>query len=264
MENDAPQLLRQLQDLHPVVPVAVTAAARTGLVIVDIVDGFCRPGAGPLAPQAPDPRIEAIIDAVDLLARQFSAKRAPIYIVRDQHERDRPEPPYPPHCIRGSGHENLVERLAWLNQYELAEDHTKDCINLIVGSQDADGRVGFYEWIRDHRLEQVVFVGICTEICIADPVLTLLSARNHAGAHQAGVTGSPTGVGGLRDVVVYEPGCATYHLPPETVEALNLPGEATHDAGIAHHTGLWMMQSRGAIIAKSICEEGEVHGPRTA
>ncbi len=249
------EILTALQALHPVKAKDYAANQRTGLVIVDVVNGFCTPGCGPLAPQAEDPRITGMIDAIKALAFEFRRNALPIYVVKDQHEADRPERPYPPHCIRGSGHENLVDGLGWLEDYPRVESVTKDCINLVVGSTTADGRIRFYEWIRRNEIENLIFVGICTEICVAEPVLTLLSARNHVAAH------IPTAdkprldaVQHLRvnDIVVYAPGCASYDLPPETVAALGLPQTATHDADIAHHTGLWLMQSRGAVIADRI------------
>lgn len=247
MDLTSESLLGALSALHPVARQTLAAGPRTGLVIVDVVNGFCTPGAGPLAPQEPDPKIDAMVAAIDALARRFAERGWPIYVVRDEHDHDRPEPPYPPHCLRGTGDEDLVPSLGWLASAPETEIHPKDCINLIVGSTGADGRVGFYDWIRNRGLETVIFTGICTDICLVDPVVTLLSARNHA------VGGAECGPGpNLQRVAVYEPGCATYHLPPETRERLGLPEQANHDGPIAHHTGLWLMQARGALIADAI------------
>jgi nicotinamidase-related amidase len=246
MTDERARLLAQLQDLHPVAPGAAIAASRIGLVVVDVVNGFCTPGAGALAPIQADPSIDRMVDAIDDLAKRLAARRAPFYVVRDQHEAERPERPFPPHCIRGSGEENLVDRLAWLSGYEETEEHVKDCNNLIVAAQELDGRNAFFEWINRNRLQQVVFTGICTDICVADPVLSLLSAANHQAAQRGG---DPIGiVPSVEQVIVYAPGCATYDLPRASVEALGLPPKATHDAAVAHHTGLWLMQSRGATI----------------
>ena len=73
-----------------------------------------------------------------------------------------------------------------------------------------------------------------------DFVLTMLSARNHAMM--------PT----LADVVVFEPGCATYDLSKETAETLGLPATAAHPQAITHHLGLYFMASRGAVVAGSV------------
>ena len=73
-----------------------------------------------------------------------------------------------------------------------------------------------------------------------DFVLTLLSARNH------GMTAE------LKDILVYNQGCATYHLPREKAEAMGLPPEASHPWDITHYMGLYFMASRGAQLVQSI------------
>jgi hypothetical protein len=73
-----------------------------------------------------------------------------------------------------------------------------------------------------------------------DFVLTMLSARNH------GLM--PT----LADIVVYEPGCATYDLPREVALSLDLPKTASHPQALTHHLGLYFMASRGAVLASEI------------
>jgi hypothetical protein len=56
----------------------------------------------------------------------------------------------------------------------------------------------------------------------------------------------------LVDVVVHEPGCATYDLPRAAVEALGLPVTAIHPRELTHHMGLYLMASRGAVLSSSI------------
>jgi nicotinamidase-related amidase len=85
-----------------------------------------------------------------------------------------------------------------------------------------------------------VTVGICTDICVMDFVLTLLSARNH------GMT--PT----LKDVVVLEPATATYDLPRAAAEEQGLPPTAAHPKAETHHMGLYFMASRGAVLASEL------------
>ena len=64
-----------------------------------------------------------------------------------------------------------------------------------------------------------------------------LSARNH------GLM--PT----LAEIVVYEPGCATYDLPREMALSLDLPKAASHPQALTHYLGLYFMSSRGAVLA---------------
>lgn len=57
-------------------------------------------------------------------------------------------------------------------------------------------------------------VGICTDICVLDFVVTILSARNHGLIPH------------LEEVVVYSQGCATYDLP--VTVAKNIRGAFPH------------------------------------
>lgn len=238
-------LLDRLMHELPVSLAAYEAPAETGLVIVDEVNGFCTVGAGNLAPPAPDAQISRMVAETDRLARRFVARRLPVLAFLDTHEPGKPEPPYPPHCERGTGEENLVPELAWLADNPDVTLIRKDCINGFVGSIEAAAARGLHgashnkcvDWVNGHRLRAIVTVGICTDICVMDFVLTMLSARNH------GLM--PT----LKDIVVLEPACATYHLPRETAERLGLHYTAAHPREHAHHMGLYFMASRGAVLA---------------
>lgn len=229
-------------------PVALTTyelPERAGLILVDLVNGFCTVGMGPLAPPAPNARIDRMISETDALARRFLSEGRPILVFRDTHTPGRAEPPYPPHCERGTGQEELVPALRWLEERDGVTFLNKDVINGLIGGMQADGRNVVIDWIRSNELEAVVFVGICTDICVLDVVVTALSARNH-------YFGDAAMLPGLRDIVVYEPGCATYDLPLEVARQIGLPDTAAHPAAEAHHVGLFVMQGRGAILADRI------------
>ena len=237
------------EDLAGRLPIHVEAFAIgervTGLVIVDEVNGFCTVGAGNLAPPEPDAQVARMVAETDRLARRFAAEKRAILAFLDTHEPGKPEPPYPPHCERGTGEENLVPDLAWLEDCPHATLLRKDCINGFVGAIEAAPKHGLHhnkvvDWINNHRLDAVIAVGICTDICVMDFVLTLLSARNH------GMT--PT----LKDVVVYEPATATYDLPLAATEALGLPAHAAHPKAETHHMGLYFMAARGARLAAEL------------
>ena len=60
------------------------------------------------APTCPNEQISGMVKETDKLAREFSARNWPILALIDSHYPDRPEPPYPPHCIKGSGEDELV------------------------------------------------------------------------------------------------------------------------------------------------------------
>lgn len=236
-------------------PIALTpyalAGRRAGLVIVDEVNGFAAVGAGVLAPPAPDAEITRMIEETDRLARRFAGSGLPIAVFLDSHQPGRIEPPYPPHCERGSGEDELVAPLKWLEHCPQATLIRKDCINGYIGAEyggaeygNAEGGEGrgnrILDWINSACLEAIVVVGICTDICVMDFVLTMLSVRNHAMAPSLG------------DIVVYAPGCATYDLPRTAALALGLPETAAHSQALAHHIGLACMAARGAILASRL------------
>ncbi|EWY39326.1 isochorismatase hydrolase [Skermanella stibiiresistens SB22] len=216
------------------------ASRPTGLVIVDEVHGFCTVGCGPLAPATTNPQVDQMIAETVHLARRFEAAEWPVLAFLDTHIPGKAEPPYPPHCEIGTGQENLVAELEWLEGAANATLIRKDCINGFIGAIEPDGRNRVLDWIKANELKAVLVVGICTDICVMDFVLTLLSARNHGMA------------GGLEDVVVYEPACATYDLPRSVARDLGLPETAAHPQAESHHVGLYLMASRGAILAVDV------------
>ena len=218
-------------------------AQATGLVIVDEVNGFATVGAGNLAPPAPSEQVSRMVAETDRLARRFADASWPIFAFLDSHQPGKPEPPYPPHCEQGTGEDELVPELQWLEQADAVTLLRKDCINGFVGALGPGGDNELVEWVKRHGLGAVIVVGICTDVCVMDFVLTLLSARNH------GLM--PT----LQDIVVYEPGCATYDLPRAAAASLGLPETAAHPQALTHHLGLYFMASRGAILASALTGE---------
>lgn len=232
-------------DISAQLPLAFTtfdpAARPTGLIVVDIVNGFATVGAGALAPPAPDEQVSRMIGETERLARAFIRNDRPILAFLDTHQPGKPEPPYPAHCEKGSGEEDLVPDLEFLAGEWLATLVKKDCINGFIGAMNLNtGRNSVVDWVNGNRLQSVLVVGICTDICVMDFVLTMLSARNH------GMMPS------LKEVAVYEPACATYDLPADVAAQLGLPATATHPKALTHHAGLYFMASRGARLVSAI------------
>lgn len=213
----------------------------TGLLIVDEVHGFCTVGRGPLAPPVPNSQVIRMIEETDALATKIGPK----IVLRDSHPPGQVEAPYPEHCVRGSGDDELVEQLAWLERDANAVVIPKECINGVIGAMRPDGSNAIFDFIREHRLRNLVAVGICTDICVLTAVTTLLSARTRGF------------LGDLRDIVVYEPGCATYDLPLDAARSLGLPDSAAHPQELYHAMGLAIMQNQGAILAGTIAGLGQ-------
>jgi nicotinamidase-related amidase len=241
-----------VEDLQSQLPIALrpypASGRHVGLVIVDVIHGFCTPGAGSLAPSEHDQEIHAMVQETNRIARRFADGKRPILAFIDSHEPGKQEFPYPLHCESGSGEDELMPEIAWLESCGCATLIRKDCIDGFIGGIEPSYAGGAHgqshnkvvDWINSHRLEAVVTVGICTDICVMDFVLTLLSARNHELM--------PT----LSEIVVYEPATATYDLPLDRVRELGLPETAAHPQTETHHMGLYFMASRGALLASEL------------
>ncbi|CDP01568.1 unnamed protein product [Coffea canephora] len=211
---------------------------KTGLVLVDIVNGFCTVGAGNLAPVAPDKQISGMVDESVRLAKMFCEKKWPIYALLDSHHPDIPEHPYPPHCIAGSDESKLVPALQWLEDEPNVTLRCKDCIDGFLGSIDKDGSNVFVDWVKTNQIKVILVVGICTDICVLDFVCSALSARTRRIL-------TP-----LEDVIVYSPACATFDLPLHVAQ--NIKGALAHPQELMHHVGLYMAKGRGAKVASEV------------
>ncbi|KAK9949382.1 hypothetical protein M0R45_004908 [Rubus argutus] len=117
----------------------LTADVKTGLVLVDVVNGFCTVGAGNLAPRQPDKQISEMVNEVVSLARVFCEKKWPVFGFLDSHHPDIPEHPYPPHCIAGTDESKLVPALQWMENEPNVTLKCKDCIDGFLGSIEKDG-----------------------------------------------------------------------------------------------------------------------------
>ncbi len=215
-------------------------SGKTGLIIVDIVNGFATVGAGNLAPPVANAQVSRMVAEADRLAKAFTAQGLPVFAFLDSHQPGKAEPPYPPHCEIGTGEENLVPELLWLEDEPAATLVRKDCINGFIGAYRADGSNALLDWLNREQIGAVLAVGICTDICVMDMVLTLLSARNHDMAPS------------LRDIHVYDQGCATFDLPRALAEELDLGIAAAHPQDATHHMGLYFMAARGAHLVDKV------------
>jgi nicotinamidase-related amidase len=234
-------LLEQLQQSMPLGFEALSVTdRRCGLLIIDEVNGFATTGAGNLAPPVDNPQVTGMVAETDRLATAFLARGLPVFATLDCHEPGKAEPPYPPHCEQGTGEEMLVPELKWLEAEAGATLMNKDCINGFIGAFGPDGSNAVVNWIRDNKVEDLVVVGICTDICVMDFVLTLLSARNHGM------------VAPLEEIYVHEKGCSTFDLPRDVAESLGYGATASHPQEATHYLGMYFMASRGARLVNSV------------
>ncbi|TYI56792.1 hypothetical protein E1A91_D11G236500v1 [Gossypium mustelinum] len=211
---------------------------KTGLVLVDVVNGFCSVGAGNLAPVKPDKQISYMVKESARLAKLFCGEKWPVFAFLDSHHPDIPEPPYPPHCIAGTDEARLVPDLQWLENEANATLKCKDCIDGFLGSVEKDGSNVFVDWVKKNQIKAILVVGICTDICVLDFVCSTLSARNRRML-------TP-----LEDVIVYSGACATFDLPVHVAKDIN--GALAHPQDLMHHIGLYIAKGRGARLVSEV------------
>ncbi|KAL5984980.1 hypothetical protein ACLOJK_038817 [Asimina triloba] len=197
--------------------------SRLGLVLVDIINGFCTVGSGNLAPREANSQMSGMIQESVRLARVFCDRKWPILAFLDTHHPHKPEPPYPPHCINGSGEDDLVPALKWLEREPNVTIRRKDCMDGFIGSTEKDGSNVFIDWVQSKEVEthsdkpqlvQILVMGVCTDICVLDFVSSTLSARNLGLLHP------------LKDVILWSSGCATFDFPAQ--DAINMKGALAH------------------------------------
>uniref|UniRef100_A0A804NT19 Isochorismatase-like domain-containing protein n=1 Tax=Zea mays TaxID=4577 RepID=A0A804NT19_MAIZE len=134
-----------------------------GLVLVDLCNGFCTVGAGNLAPVAPNKQISKMVEEAARLSKLFCDRNLPIFAFLDTHYPDKPEPPYPPHCIIGTGEEDFVPDLEWLEKEPNVTIKRKSCIDGYISCIEKDGSSVFADWIGKYQIKTdvVIYSGGC-------------------------------------------------------------------------------------------------------
>ena len=215
---------------------------RSGLVMVDLIKGFCEPGAGNLAPVSFDPVTDQCVKSSNEVAVVFAQRKMPILVLMDAHDPNKLERPFLKHAVKGTHEAELMPELTWLYDEPMATLIEKDCINgFVAGLVGYTGGNLVLEWMNKNKLDVLVVVGVCTDICVMQFVLTMLSVRQHEGM-------APF----LKEVVVYLPAVTTYDLSVADARALNKPDIKAHPRAVTEYTALYFMVRSGAILADNI------------
>lgn len=218
----------------------ITSDRTAMLIPVDLVNGFCKPGCGPLAPPDYDPTINYMIVQNILLIKDFIKAKQMVVFMRDCHQGE--ERPYPPHCQAGTFEAELVEPFNTMaaNMQVIA----KDCVNGWIGAEAGDESLtrenALKFLINKVKPEVIVVTGICTDICVKELVQSLLSARNRQL------------IPSVVDVVVDLAACATYDKPLEVCRDLGRPEIEAHPRWPFEYIGRLLMQHSGAILANNV------------
>jgi nicotinamidase/pyrazinamidase len=135
------------------------ATLRTTVIVVDMLNGFCR--FGNLA----SPRLDSVTERIRSHLEREVEGGADLVFLADTHAPDDPEfAMFPPHCVEGSGEEEIVPELA-----ALAEG------GHVVRKRRYSGFYGteLDEVLRRLRPDVVEVVGVCTDICVMHTVAGL-------------------------------------------------------------------------------------------
>jgi nicotinamidase/pyrazinamidase len=135
-----------------------TRAAKA-IIVIDMLVGFCRRGA--LASERLDgitPRV------VEHLERERAAGAELVFLV-DTHAPDDPEfAMFPPHCVEGSGEDEVIPELRGL----ATDGH-------VLRKRHFSGfhETGLEDLLRRLAPDVVEVVGVCTDICVLHTVAGL-------------------------------------------------------------------------------------------
>lgn len=199
--------------------------ARTALVSIDVINGFCH--EGPLA----SPRVKKIVaPIVDLFLRAHAAGVRHMILIQEAHEPDALEfASYPPHGIRGTAESETVAEIRALPFFTDMTLITKNSIHPALGTN-------FDKWLTEHPdLETFITVGDCTDLCTFQLAMHL---RLRANAYQ------------IKQRVIVPAECVdTYDLSVATAQQI---GAIPHDGDLLHHLFLYHMSLNGIEVVKRL------------
>lgn len=124
------------------------------LLVIDMLDGFLRPGRKLYC----GPQAEAIIPFVRAKVQEYGRRGEPVIFVADNHDPEDLEfQRFPPHCVAGTQESEVIAELTGL---------APNAVYLPKKRYSA-----FYGTDLDQRLKQlrpdlVEVVGVCTNICV--------------------------------------------------------------------------------------------------
>jgi nicotinamidase/pyrazinamidase len=133
--------------------------ARKVIIVVDMLNGFCR--VGNLA----SPRLDSVTRPISGHLEREEAHGAKLVFLVDTHTPEDAEfAMFPPHCIRGSGEDEVVPELAPFAAR-----------GVVVRKSRYSGFYGtaLDEILLGLRPDVVEVVGVCTDICVMHTVADL-------------------------------------------------------------------------------------------
>lgn len=137
---------------------------KTVLVIIDMVNGFCKEGA------LKSSRINNLIPEIVKLSFKCEKLHIPKLAFADSHNENSPEfKSFPCHCLKDSFESEIVEELQDIGGYKL----------ILKNSTNGYLEPKFQQWLKDNpEINQFIVVGDCTDICINQFAVTLKTHFN--------------------------------------------------------------------------------------
>ncbi len=198
---------------------------RTALVSIDMVNGFCHQGS--LASE----NVKSIIPAVVTLMKKLNDSGVTRFLLfQDTHDAKAEEfKAYPPHCIKGGEESQTIPEyldLPFADKFKVFE---KNSVSALQNTH-------FSDWLaKNKQIDTFIMVGNCTDICIYQAVLELITEANSLNI--------------ARRIVVPENCVATFETSLETARKI---GAMPHDSVLLHDVFLYSMKLNGAEMFKSI------------
>lgn len=174
------------------------------IAVVDMIEGFINFGA------LSSPDIRAIVPPMqDFLKNTVESK---VFLVDSHNEEAIEFKDFPPHCIKGSGEDKVIEELEEFAEMKFMKNsfnafHSEQFRSYIIRNMD--------------KFRNYYIIGCCTDICVLNLALTLKTFFNE---HSFG-----------NEVYVIR----------ELVDTFNLPG---HDRTTENNAALGIMKTNGIKI----------------
>ena len=131
------------------------------LLVVDVIKGFLNEGNMSFTDG------DVVVEPIEALVKEYIKNGDKIVTFRDQHQEDSLEfKSYPKHCIVGTNEVDLVDQLIpYQHQY----------IDMPKNSTNGTNTKAFQKLLKENTFSEVVVVGVCTDICVLQSVLSLIT-----------------------------------------------------------------------------------------
>ena len=131
------------------------------VIVVDMQKGFMEPGGTLFCGEG----ARGIIAPLRARVEREKAAGADLFFTQDTHEPDDAEfKMFPPHCVAGSGEEEIIDELA---------DLAAEARRVVKRRYSAFFETDLAEQLQQLRPERVVVMGDCTDICVLHTVAGL-------------------------------------------------------------------------------------------